>query len=343
MLDPGRIDLVVYGTEAPHGLLECIDLAEAAGLGGAWVGDSPVLWRELYVLLGAAAERTGRIRLGPAVTNPVSRHPSVTASALMTLQELSGGRAALGLGLGASAVRTVGARPARLAELERTVAEVRRYWAGGRRRSRLRARAAAHPVPSWARAGPRMLELAGRIGDGCLAVVGLHPRQLEAARARLAAGGASEGFEVVWWVPIAASDDPAQAREDVKSYVARSLRHPLPAELTPVERRGRRADPSLVRLRPASRAGRFAGALVPDEIVADWAVAGSPSDCREQLERLELEPGERIGLVPMGREPKPAQVRRLLEEVLSGPSGRERRRRRPRATPRPRACRRRGR
>ncbi|HYY76849.1 MAG TPA: LLM class flavin-dependent oxidoreductase, partial [Gaiellaceae bacterium] len=100
MLERGAIDLIVYGTEEPAALMECAELAEEAGLGGIWVGDSPVLWRELYVLLGAAAERTARVRLGPAVTNPVSRHIAVTASALMTLQELSDGRAQLGLGLG---------------------------------------------------------------------------------------------------------------------------------------------------------------------------------------------------------------------------------------------------
>jgi 5,10-methylenetetrahydromethanopterin reductase len=314
MPDRAAIDLVVYGTEAPHGLLECVELAEAAGLGGIWVGDSPVLWRELYVVLGPAAERTGRIRLGPAVTNPISRHPSVTASALMTLQELSGGRAALGLGLGASAVRTVGARPARLAELERAVAEIRTYWAGGE--DGLGFGAGQPPIPLLLGAsGPRMLELAGRIGDGCLAVVGLHPRRLEAARARLAAGGASEGFEVVWWLPVAAADDPAQAREDVKAYVARSLRHPLPAQLTPVEREAADQIRASYDYRRHLEPGAFAG-LVPDEILADWAVAGTPAACREQLERLELEPGERIGLVPMGSEPKAVQVRRLLEEVL---------------------------
>ena len=279
------------------------------------MGDSPVLWRELYVLLGATAERTGRIRLGPAVTNPVSRHVAVTASALMTLQELSGGRAALGLGPGASAVRTVGAKPAKLAELKRTVAEVRSYWSGGE--EGLAYGGGQPPVPLLLGAsGPRMLELSGRIGDGCLAVVGLHPRQLESARARLAAGGAGEDFEVVWWVPIAAAEDSAQAREDVKSYVARSLRHPLPAELTGVEQEAAERIRASYEYGQHLAPGAAHAELVPDEIVADWAVAGTPAECREQLRRLDLRAGERIGLVPMGREPKTVQVRRLLEDVL---------------------------
>jgi 5,10-methylenetetrahydromethanopterin reductase len=315
MLDPGRIDLVVYGTEAPVGLLECVELAEAARLGGVWVGDSPLLWRELYVLLGAAAMRTERVRLGPAVTNPVTRHLSVTASALMTLQELSGGRAALGLGLGASAVATIGARPARLAQLERAVAGLRDLWAGGA--EGLRYGGSEPPIPVHIGAsGPRMLELSARIGEGCLAVVGLHSRQLEAARGLIAAGRPRNGFELTFWVPFAVADDPAEAREDVKSYVARSLRHPLPAELTPVERE------AAERIRASYSFGQHLAQdaeharLVPDEIVEDWAVAGTVADCRAQLDRLDLREGERIGLVPMGRGPKPAQVERVVAEVL---------------------------
>jgi 5,10-methylenetetrahydromethanopterin reductase len=313
--DAAAVDLVVYGTEGPSGLLECVYLAEAAGLGGVWVGDSPVLWRELYTLLGAVAERTERVRIGPAVTNPVSRHVSVTAGALMTLQELSGGRAVLGLGLGASAVRTVGAKPARLAELEDAVAAVRAFWARGG--AGLHYGEGQPAVPLYLGAsGPRMLELAGRVADGCLAVVGLHPRQLAAARERVAAGGAGDAFELVWWVPYAVSDDSAAAREDVKSYVARSLRHPLPAELTPLERE------TAERVRAAYSFGehlspRAAHAkVVPDEIVEDWAVAGTPAECREQIARLDLRPGERLSFVPMSRDPKTVQVRRLLDEML---------------------------
>jgi 5,10-methylenetetrahydromethanopterin reductase len=315
MRDRTAVDLVVYGTEAPAGLLECAKLAEAAGLGGVWVGDSPVLWRELHTLLGAVAERTTRVRIGPAVTNPVSRQIPVTASALMTLQELSDGRAALGLGLGASALRTVGAKPARLAELEDAVSALRTLWAGRDGGLAYGGEQPAIPLLLGA-SGPRMLELAGRIADGCLAVVGLHPRQLAAARERVAAGGAQADFELVFWVPYAVSDDSAGAREDVKSYVARSLRHPLPAELTPLEQetaeRVRAAYSFGEHLSPVAGHAR----VVPDEIVEDWAVAGTPAECREQLGRLNLRPRERIGLVPMGRDPKHAQVRRFVSEVL---------------------------
>src|SRR5919199_5132472 len=74
--------------------------AEALGYASVWLGDSQLIWRELYVLLGAVAATTARVALGTGVTNPITRHPAVTAGALMTLQELSRGRAILGIGLG---------------------------------------------------------------------------------------------------------------------------------------------------------------------------------------------------------------------------------------------------
>lgn len=315
-----EIDLVVYGTEPPDALLECVELAEDAGFGGVWIGDSPVLWRELYVLLGAAAARSRRLRLGPGVTNPVTRHPAVTAGALWTLQELTGGRAALGVGLGASAVATIGAKPARMAELERAVEAFRAYWAGGE--DGMAYAEGLPPVPVHVGAsGPRMLELAGRIGDGCLAVVGLRREQLAAARERVDAGRRSAGragapFELTSWVPFAVGDDPDAAREDVKAYVARSLRHPLPAALTPLEQEtAERVKAAYVygeHLAPGASHAR----LVPDEIVEDWAVAGTPEDCEHQLARLAERGVERIGLVPITREPKTRAVRRLVEEVL---------------------------
>ncbi len=313
-------DLVLYGTEPAPELLACVDAAEEAGLDGVWVGDSQVLWRELHVLLGAVAARTRRLRIGPGVTNPVTRHASVTAGALATLAELTGGRAVLGAGLGDSAVRTAGLRPARLADLERFLADVRRLWSGGRDGLGYADGRLAIPVHVGA-SGPRMLALAGRSADGCLAVVGLSARQLDAARARVREGLAEAGrdpgsFELTFWVPFSVSEDDRRAREDVKAYVARSLQHPLPAPLTPLEQEAAeriRAEYAFVdHLTPGAAHSR----LVPDEIVADWAIAGTPDECGEQLRALEERVPERLAFVPIGRDPKLDLVRRLVDDVL---------------------------
>ena len=85
-----------------HSATETVELArraEAAGFDYGWLFDSHVLWRDPYPLLTLIAEHTERLRLGTCVTNPGTREPSVTASALATLaNEVSGGRMDLGIG-----------------------------------------------------------------------------------------------------------------------------------------------------------------------------------------------------------------------------------------------------
>ena len=66
--------------------------AEAAGFDYGWLFDSHVLWRDPYPLLTLMAQASTRLRLGTCVTNPATREPSVTASLLAELNELSGGR-----------------------------------------------------------------------------------------------------------------------------------------------------------------------------------------------------------------------------------------------------------
>lgn len=61
---------------------------------------------------------TKRLLIGPGVTHPQLRHLTVTASAIATLNELSEGRAFLGLGVGATSPGNVGLKPVSIAQLE---------------------------------------------------------------------------------------------------------------------------------------------------------------------------------------------------------------------------------
>src|SRR6187549_2326513 len=85
--------------------------AERLGFEYCWLFDSHVLWPDPYPLLTLIADATERIKLGTCVTNPATREPSVTASALALLQLLSGGRMQLGIGRGDSARRVLGRPP----------------------------------------------------------------------------------------------------------------------------------------------------------------------------------------------------------------------------------------
>ena len=126
-----------------------------------------------YPILGLVAEATQRIRLGTLVTNPVSRHPTVTASALATLNEISGGRMDLGIGRGDSAVRLVGDRPASIDQLERAIAVIRAL-VGGRTVTLDGVDiqlpwASPRVLPVWiAGYGPKVIDLAARVADGAI-------------------------------------------------------------------------------------------------------------------------------------------------------------------------------
>src|SRR5678816_4839729 len=77
---------------------EIAQLAERTGYDYLWLADER-FFREVYACLTLCALRTRRIRLGPCVTDPYSRHPALTAMAIATLDEISGQRAVLGLSL----------------------------------------------------------------------------------------------------------------------------------------------------------------------------------------------------------------------------------------------------
>ena len=99
--------------------------AEAAGFDYGWLFDSHVIWRDPYPLLTLMAQATDRLRLGTCVTNPATREPSVTASALAVLDELSGGRMDLGIGRGDSARRVLGKPPTTMATLEEAIVVIK--------------------------------------------------------------------------------------------------------------------------------------------------------------------------------------------------------------------------
>ena len=171
--------------------------AEQLGWDAALQPDSQLRRRDTYVLLAAAARATERITLGPLLANPVNRHPTVTASSIATIDELAPGRVLLGWGVGDTAVRLAGLRPARVAELEAGTRLMRALLAGesvevGAARP---ARLPHHrPVPVWiAAGGPRTLRMAGGVADGVFIRVGTHPANIATAVSAIRAGAAEAG------------------------------------------------------------------------------------------------------------------------------------------------------
>jgi alkanesulfonate monooxygenase SsuD/methylene tetrahydromethanopterin reductase-like flavin-dependent oxidoreductase (luciferase family) len=148
-------------------------LAEQNGFGHVWLWDSHVLWQEVYPIFTLMAAGTTEIRIGPCVTNPVTRDPTVTAAAMATLNEISRGRMEMGIGRGDSAQRVLGRAPVTIDALERACVTIRELAEG--REVDLDGTAVqlkwseGWPLRVWVAAyGPRALRCAGRVADGVI-------------------------------------------------------------------------------------------------------------------------------------------------------------------------------
>ena len=119
-----------FSRPATSGIATHAATLESQGWDGMSLTDSQNLAPDVYVALTIAAQATERLQLGTGVTNPVTRHPAVTAGAISCLQQLSGGRVMLGLGRGDSALFNIGRKPAPVAEFEPYVASVQSYLNG---------------------------------------------------------------------------------------------------------------------------------------------------------------------------------------------------------------------
>jgi probable F420-dependent oxidoreductase len=214
-------------------ILALTQQAESAGFEYGWIFDSHVLWLEPYPLLTLMAANTKHMRLGTCVTNPAVRDITVTASLFATLNLISGGRMALGIGRGDSSRRVLGKKPVTSGRLEESIETFRKLTAGEQvvyegQPTRLTWAKGSPPV--WiAGYGPKVLEMAGRSADGvilqfadpdliawCLGFVrkgaqdaGRDPRQIEVMSA----------------APVWVSDDLELAREHVRWFPALVSNH----------------------------------------------------------------------------------------------------------------------
>jgi 5,10-methylenetetrahydromethanopterin reductase len=203
--------------------------AEALGWDAALQPDSQLRRRDTYVLLAAAARATERMVLGPLLANPINRHPTVTASSIATIDELAPGRVILGWGVGDTAVRLAGLKPARVAELEAST-RLMRALLDGEAVDVGAARPARLPhhrrVPIWiAAGGPRTLRMAGRVADGVFIRVGTHPSNIAASIEQIRAGAVEAGrdpagvrFGAVFHTVLV--DEPERALTMAKSMAA---------------------------------------------------------------------------------------------------------------------------
>ena len=276
------------------------------------VVDSQNLSGDPYVALTLAAGVTSTLKLATGVTNTSTRHPAATAAAIASVHVASGGRAALGIGRGDSALAHVGFAPAPVGELEAYIRVVRAYLRGEAvpfsELTRF-AHAGTRPIDSlgladaptdsrlhWlpreldpvpvevAATGPKVLA-AARHADRVLVAVGADPERVAWAR-DLAAAPATGAF-----VNVVAHKDRDVARDLMRGGLSTFARF----NTMHGEQNGplAEADRDILQTLHASydmtkhtQTGSPQANLLTDEFVDRFGIAGPPDYCIDRLRAL---------------------------------------------------------
>jgi 5,10-methylenetetrahydromethanopterin reductase len=272
---------------------------EVGGVSEMWLIDSQLAMKDVYAGLALAALSTERMTLGTGVTNLHTRHPTVTANAIAAVAELSGGRAALGLGAGDSAVYGLGRKPSKVAEVREALgffAEVLAGRAGTWEGREYELAQSAPRTPVYlAVSQPRMCRLAGELADGAIVMGPAQPDLLERQLGWIAEGLERGGRQrsqitVSFITTLSMSDDPERALHDVRSWASAQARLQadavdLPASLAPFADELARAKADYDYGEHLSTRAGHQG-TVSDELVRTLAVAGSPDECLARVRGL---------------------------------------------------------
>jgi 5,10-methylenetetrahydromethanopterin reductase len=339
MTQPVRVHLRVPGTAPLPELMRFIQSVEAAGFDGVGILDSQMLCRDTFVTLGQAATHTSRLSLFPAVTNPFTRHASVLASAIQTVEELAPGRVKFVIGTGYTSASTIGRKPATLAEMRGCIETVKTLLAGeavdfGGTRGRL-GYASGRRIPVlMAASGPKAIEVAGEIADGVLLLVGFNRGIVERAlsyleRGARRAGRRLEDLEIIWAARTGTAGTTAEARRQAR---------PIAVHWGVLRWGGHWLEPAGVRLPKLEipdavwrvypdlshahdwDAAIAATSFVPDEVVAQLCDAlglvGTADDCAGRISEMSKLGVQNLYLMPFQTFAAPEPEVRAFRDVV---------------------------
>ena len=312
------------------GVGELARTVEDLGFDALWFIDHQLGMKDVYTAMTLSALATERIEIGAGVTNLTTRHPTVTANATAALDEVSGGRALLGLGAGWVAVHSIGHEPERLGAIRRGIEEFRQLFSGEEAElygTRVRLATATRQVPVYlAVSQPGMLRLAGETCDGAVVMGAADPEfcrwQLDFIHEGLERSGRRrEDLTLDLFVTMSVDDDEAQAVSDVRAWATSQ------AATFQV---WKRVPPGWERFRPeflsAQQSYEYTDHLslraehkeiVSREFVQSVAIAGDRGTCIERLREVAALDFDRItfALLSGGRR---RRLEQLATEVLPG-------------------------
>lgn len=317
-------------------------LAERLGFYRIWFPDSQLIWRDVWMALALAAARTHRIKLGTAVTNVVTRHPSVIASATRTLQELAPGRFALGLGTGWSSAGMIGLPMTPHGEFVEAVARIETLLRGGEadfngKRARLTAAPGSCDIFIGTQ-GPRNLRHAGARAKGVIITMALAPGLLEQKLSHVRAGAKAAGrrmkdLDVVVWVPAYITESPMRDIRLFKPAVYIALRNQPVDELAAAGIRTRLGgtvppgiEPDGTHVADWDTAIDACDPLVSDALAHRWidtfAVVSTPHTLRARLQEIAARGVSELvvtSLIGNGDQSLPTSLIESISQALNRP------------------------
>ena len=338
---PG-LEVWTMGVGVPGLSVMQAERAEAAGFDGIQLVDSQNLAGDPYIGLALAAKATDKLRLATGVTNPVTRHPAVTAACIATVQGESNGRAQLGIGRGDSALAHLGRAPASVAAFEQYLADLQAYLrgdtvgfpddgnlddlrlAGAPVESSLHWIGAVKPkVPvAVASTGPKVIAIAAKHADRVTLAVGADPERLRWGAELARAGGASS---IGAYVNVVVNDDPAVAAQlgegGLATFARFSVMHGQPTG--PVTDEQRDVLTQVIGAYDMTRhtqAGSPQAAKLTTEFAQRFGVFGPTDHCIAKLREITALGLDHIVVIgpSLGADREAAGVaqRRFSEEVL---------------------------
>ena len=295
---------VTFQTDPPAShVVELTQRAEGLGFTHAWTFDSHILWQEPYVIHSQILSATRRIMVGPLVTNPATRDPTVTASVFATLNDMFGNRTICGIGRGDSAQRVLGRKPTTLAHLDEAMLTIKTLAEGGT----ITTPAGEVRIP-WVRDGhldiwmagygPKALSLVGRRADGFILQLAdpviLGWTLAHVRRAAEEAGRDPDEIAVCVAAPAYVGSDLAHQRDQCRWFGGMVGNHV--ADL--VGRYGEHAEipealTAYIRGRAGydyahhGRAGNPDTDFVPDDVIDRFCLLGPVGDHIAKLQELE--------------------------------------------------------
>lgn len=282
--------------------IRVVHLVEDLGYGMTCQSANPLSRGDPYVELGVAARETKNLLLATTVAVPVPANPAVMAASIATVNQISGGRAVLGVGRGAATARLLGERSLTTAQLEEYIRALRALLAGDEvawRGTRLRMGWVGQPAPVILAAyGPRTQRLAGRCADGVMIASAVGGRVLREAISTVRDGAVEAGRDpdaLAIWVMGRASvgDDTDEALADLKAILAAAGRQldeddpDLSDDLRPAVAELKKRYVEADHVVPGGANETLIEELgLVDYLAGRFAIAGTAAQCRHQLQEL---------------------------------------------------------